>query len=257
MAKPLPPARPGALLPADAALDVVESAASSAAIDTFVKALGGRDALLDTLAVAADAPEVDRIVSLLLDPRYADWSLRRLCRDANLTIVDLFAAYKSAMITRAHLTAYRTITARLLPVVEDVMQRAAPYEVPCHECSGIGTVAPLDKKGKPIPDAAPVPCDQCRGHGRVLCMPDLDRQKLALELGQLVQKAGGLIMQQNSLTLNSAGEKGSAVGSSFLDLQQAVRSIVSGPRQPLPTVNVSPVVEAEVVDSPPPLDPAP
>ena len=77
-----------------------EIKANGDAIEVFVKALGGRQAVSDALAFAEPGPngELDQIVTLLLDPRYDRYPLRRLCGLANLTIVDLFAAQTSALV---------------------------------------------------------------------------------------------------------------------------------------------------------------
>jgi hypothetical protein len=210
-----------------------EAEANSAAIATVVKALGGKAGLLETLSVAADQPEVEELVSLLLDPRYETISLRRLCHMAGLTIVDLFAAYKKAMVVKAHLLAYQAITDALLPVVEDVMRRAAPYTIPCYDCHGLGTVT-----DPTTPDAAPKPCDACAGQGQVLQLPDLDRQKVALELAQLVQKSAGFTLQQNNLTVpppDPVERRGT-----LIELQHAVHELLSGPRTPIEAQIVTP-----------------
>lgn len=214
------------------------------ALETVEKALGGRDAILDTLSVAADAPEVEQVVHLLLDPRYAQQSLRQICALAGLTVVDLFAAYKSAMIVRAHLVAYQSITDKILPVVEDVMTRAAPFKIPCPKCAKTGKWTDPDQK-----DAKEEDCPACAGHGELLQLPDLDRQKLALELAQLVQKSGGVTLQQNNLTLHAA-DKGKGSGSTLVGLQQAVRDLLSGAREPLPeTVEAAPVEDDPLPDA--------
>lgn len=217
-------------------LTAEESAANAKAIGTFLDSIGGRDQLLDTLSVAAEAPEVERVVELLLDPRYEKTSLRRLCTIANLTVLDLFAAYKKAMVVQAHLQAYRVITSKLLPVVEDVMTRAAPYTIPCADCSATGSVV----EGKET-----IVCPACHGHKAVIVHPDLDRQKLALELAQLVQKAAGLNIQQNTVNLPAGGGKGDA--GSLVDLQHAVRELLRGPR--------TPIVDADLVEAPVPPSP--
>lgn len=225
-------------------LTLQESRENARAVGAFLDQVGGRDMLLDTLSVAADAPEVERVVELLLDPRYTKTSLRRLCTMANLTVVDLFAAYKKAMIVQAHLQAYRLITQKLLPVVEDVMTRAAPYTVPCVECGATGSVA----EGKES-----IVCPACHGHKAVIVHPDLDRQKLALELAQLVQKAAGLTVQQNTVHL-PAGGAGVGGPGTLVDLQRAVREMLRGPRQPLPIVEI-PADPIEGVNGRPAPDP--
>ena len=225
-----------------------ETTANAQAIDALVKSLGGRDGMLETLAVAADAPEVEQVVNLLLDPRYARHSIRALCHMAGLTIVDLFAALKQAMVTKAHLQAYKAITDGILPVVEDVMKRAAPFEIPCYGCNGrLEVEDPEDPTRR-------IACGQCNGHGKLLQLPDLDRQKLALELGQLVQKSAGFSIQQNTVNLppGASGGDGKSAGT-LVDLQHAVRELLSGPRQPIldepPAVEP---IEGEVVDAPEP-----
>ena len=204
-----------------------EADANDRAIDTLVQALGGRGGLLDTLAVASDAPEVEQILSLLIDPRYDKISLRRLCQMAGLTVVDLFAAVKKAMVTRAHLVAYKAIMEAIPPVVEDVMRRAAPYEILCGECGGSTTVEDPDQKGVLIP------CTVCASRGKLLQHPDLDRQKLALELAQLVQKSAGISLQQNNLTMAAGSSDGPKAGGTLVELQHAVRELLSGARTPL------------------------
>lgn len=230
------------------ALSNQEALENRRALQTVEKALGGRDAILDTLAVAADAPEVEQVVQLLLDPRYAQQSLRQICVLAGLTVVDLFAAYKSAMVVKAHLIAYQTITDKILPVVEDVMTRAAPFKIPCPKCAKTGRWT-----DPAVKDAKEEDCPSCAGHGELLQLPDLDRQKLALELAQLVQKSGGVMLQQNNLTLN-AGDKGKGSGSTLVGLQQAVRDLLSGVREPLPETLEATALDEEAPTSTEPLE---
>lgn len=227
----------------DTYLTEEEAGANAQAIDTLIKALGGRESLLDTLAVASDAPEVEGIISLLLDPRYAKMSIRSICHMAGLTVVDLFAALKKAMITRAHLVAYKAITDAIVPVVEDVMKRAAPYTIPCYGCGGGGTIADPDKPL--LSEPTPMICPDCKGGGKLLQLPDLDRQKLALELAQLVQKSAGLQIQQNTLQVSAGGSDGGKVGGTLVELQQVVRDLLSGPRQPLRLSEPGEVIEAQ------------
>ena len=217
-----------------------EIKANGDAIEVFVKALGGRQAVSDALAFAEPGPngELDQIVTLLLDPRYDRYPLRRLCGLANLTIVDLFAAYKKATLVRAHLEAYQHIAAHLVRVVEDVMRRAAPYEIPCGACAGSGSVR--DAKH---PNRQPTTCQACGGHGKLLQLPDLDRQKLALELGQLVARSAGVNVVQQTLAVSTAS--GAAASGTLEALQQAVGDLLSGARPP---ASEAPAVEAEIVE---------
>lgn len=211
------------------ALTDEESVANSRAIDELVKQLGGKEGLLDTLSIAAEAPECEQIVSWLMDPRYARYSIKQLCIMGGLTILDLFTAYKKAAIVRAHLVAYQTITSKLSAVVDDVMRRAAPYTIPCSDCGATGRVG--GEKG-----GTHELCPACHGHKAVIVQPDLDRQKLALELAQLLQKSPGFTVQQNTVNV-SPGTHGPG---SLVELQRAVKDALHGPRRPLAILDAEP-----------------
>ena len=212
---------------------------SGEAIDTFVKALGGRDKLADALAVADSAPEVERIAVLLMDPRYDSYSVRRLCTVANITVMDLFAAYRSAALARAHIEAMPVIAEKLVGVIQDVMTRAQPHYVICTACRGTGSITPEPSKAKPNP--GPEPCKTCIG-GQILVLPDLDRQKLALEVAEVI-KPKGLTINQGVSINNPSG--GAGVPGSLEQLQQAVSTILFGStRDEEPS---TPAVDAEIV----------
>lgn len=193
------------------ALGDVEAVLNSDAIEVFARAVGGRDQLADTLAVAGHSPEIERITTLLLDPRYASWSLARLCQTVGITVAELFASYRKALIARAHIEASHIIASKLPPVVTDVMDKARPSPVPCDVCHGTQTI-----------DATP--CWRCEGTGRVLSEPTVERHKLALELGQLLEKKGGLVVQQNNLAANLSATAPGALE----QLQQAVGDLLFG-----------------------------
>jgi hypothetical protein len=219
-----------AALPEVTTLTRDEADLSAAAIDAFTVAIGGRQELLNALLVADGSPDINKITNLLIDPRYYGWSLRRLCRMADVTIADLFAAYQKAKLIKAHLQATKVVTDELVHVVEDVMKRARPHEAPCDACHG-GAQQP--------------PCTRCQGTGIMQILPDLDRQKLALELGHLVTKGGGgITLQQN--TLVAPGGHG-AFGPGAIDqLQQAVGEILSPrPRRSSPVIDVQPIPPVE------------
>jgi len=235
-----PRGRPGtatsALVPAaargDTALGDVEAILNHEAIEVFAKAVGGRDLLADTLAVAGTGTDIERITTLLLDPRYASWSLARLCQTAGITVAELFASYRKALVLRAHIEATHIIARKLPPVVDDVMTRAAPHRQVCPKC--LGTAA-----------AGQGPCALCQDSGYVQSEPELDRQKLALELGQLLEKKGGFLMQQTNVTATLGG---TAPGS-LEQLQQAVGDLLFGERRPQEVVPEAITLDPEDDDS--------
>lgn len=245
-------AAPGGLALAsrpDLTLTPDEADLSASAIDAFTVALGGRGALLDTLQVAGGSKEVDRITTLLIDPRYGGWSLRRLCTLAGLTVADLFVAYRKALLAKAHLQATKVVTDQLVQVVDDVMKRSQPYTLTCPACQGLGMITP--EPSKKIPTPQPETCRACHGHGTVTMEPDLDRQKVALELGQLLQKSGGINVQQNNLQVPPGGAGGGGTGT-LEQLQQAVHEVlyprVRGAEAPAPVVTDT-AIDADPLDA--------
>jgi hypothetical protein len=246
----MPAPRKAALVPAvrpDLSLTDAEADLSSAAVDAFTVAIGGRQALLDALVVASGSPDVDRVTNLLVDPRYGGWTLRRICALAGLTVADLFRAYQKALVVRAHLQATRIVTSQLTAVVDDIMRRAQPHEDTCEACDGTGSFTP--EPTKKVPNPEPKPCFTCRGKGIVSRKPDLDRQKVALELGQLIQRQGGINIAQNNLTLPAGTSSPTAPGA-LEQLQQAVHETLYPRARPLPAATAPPSespIEAEVL----------
>lgn len=211
---------PAAALAGAAPAEWLERASANRAVETFVKLTGGRDALVETLELAGSSPDVQKVLELLADPRYERMSLARICSLAGLTVADFFAAFRTARLQRAQIEAIELVARGLAPVVADVMRRAAPYELTCPACHGTGTVA----KG----DEPSVPCETCHGIGSSTQEPDLDRQKLALELADLLKKGGGLTISQTNQTV-AYGVGGGGAGLGTLErVQQAVSGLRAG-----------------------------
>jgi hypothetical protein len=230
-----------ALIPAAArapeSLTPVEAVLNGEAIELFTKVVGGRDQLAEVLSIAGTSPDVEKIANLLLDPKYARVSLRRICGYTGLTVADLFTAYKKALLARAHIEATHIIASRLTPVVADVMTRAAPQRLVCPQC--LGTSA-----------AGQGPCPTCSSTGYVQTEPDLERQKLALEIGQLIEKKGGILMQQNTIAAGALASSGSG---SLEQLHQAVGDLLfSSSRRRA----AAPPITIEAADDPPVVSPA-
>jgi hypothetical protein len=59
--------------------------------------------------------------------------------------------------------------------------------------------------------------------------PDLDRQKLALELGQLTQKGGGFFIQQTQIANATAATLAAGGGGMLEQLQQVVGELLFRP----------------------------
>lgn len=206
MAAPRQVLRQAAALTVSPTAEVEARDSADAALRAFLSAVGGRQALVETLELGATATEVDRVLDLLADPRYESWSVARICRLAGLSVADLLTAFRSATLIRAQVKATVAIAKQLPAVVEDVMKRAQPYEETCDVCDGLGQVTPKPTKKNPNPP--PEHCRACKATGRRMLLPDLERQKLALDLGDLVKKSGGITLSQQNLTVHAGGGVG-------------------------------------------------
>jgi hypothetical protein len=232
---------PASLVSEDEAL-AVDVAAD--AIHGFEKALGGRRAFIEALAIDG-SPAIRVLLSLLLDSHYDRYSLGQLAVHAKIGLTDLLRAYRNNRLARAQILAVDRIAARLPAVVEDVMRRAMPHEGQCSICRGTGKVLPEPTKRRP--DPTPVKCGVCNGKGTRMILPDLERQKLALEIGELlrVPKNGPTVLQQFNFP---GGGSGPVPGSSLVpgaleQMQQAVARVLYDPRRPIEL----PPIEAEAV----------
>lgn len=228
-------------------LTLEEADLSAGAVMEFERALGGRDALIDVLAVADGAPEVAKVINLLLDTRYESFSLRRICLMTGLTVADFFAAYKKASIVRAHIQTAPIIAAKLVGVVEDLMTRAQPHYLTCMVCRGTGSITPEPTKEKPNP--GPEPCKSCVD-GKQLVLPDLDRQKLALEVAELIKPRGGMVFNQANLLNAGGGDRGLGSPGALEQLQQAASAVLFS-RAPAPVPDSPDAVDGEVEPIPP------
>ena len=147
------------------------------------------------------------------------------------------------MIARAHIAASHIIAEKIPPIVDDVMTRAAPQRLRCQACQGASA------NGGP-------PCLACFSLGYIQTEPDLDRQKLALELAQLTEKKGGLFIQQNTGVVAAAALPSNS--GALEQLQQAVGDLLFRPgrrraqsppeREPEPAPEI---IRDEPIDIPP------
>lgn len=215
--------------------------------------LGGRGELIGILSMAPLNPDLQYVLGLLGDPQHQSKSLAQICAIGNILPGDLLKHLSSAALLKGKVLASAEIGRGIQAVAKDVMQRAAPYEAACHTCLGVGKVTADPTPA--IQNPSPQPCQVCNGTGRLLYTPDLERQKLAVELAQLVQKGGGINIAQIN---NGAGAQGEGGRTGLLeDLQKATDRILysTGGGAPLPDDDdeaAEPIQEGEVLDGPTP-----
>lgn len=211
--------------------------------------MGGRSSLVGMLVLAPLTPDLKYVLGLLGDPQHQSKSLAAICALGNILPGELLKHLASAALLRGKVRASQKIAEGIAAVTEDVMKRAAPYEDACSTCRGTGSMTPEPSTSQPNP--SPAACETCLGTGKLLYRPDLERQKLAIEMAQLLPKSGGIqiAMQQN----NASGGSG---GGGMMERLTALTDKIlygSGAGQ-APDAEEDPPVEAEILD-PPEADP--
>lgn len=173
------------------------------AIDHLEKELGGRSGVRAALALAPLTRDVQYFLGLLGDPDNDRLSLLELCRQADLRPGVVLDLVRQGLTAGSGVLAQYYIAKRTPAVVQDVMEKAAPYEDTCPPCQGTGSYTPDPTPDRPNP--SPEPCQACRGGGRLAFPADPDARKLALDLAGLLPKGGGISITNQQVALASGG----------------------------------------------------
>jgi hypothetical protein len=197
--------------------------------------LGGRRGLVQALTFAPPTKDTQYLLGLIADPDHRARSLAeclQMGRIAPGQLIDTLAKGTSA---RARLIAQKHVADRTPTVVAEVMQQAAEHEDDCPECLGAGTVTADPTEDHPNPQ--PLPCDVCRGYGKLRFPADPTCRELALDMAGMIGKAGGITVQQTT----NVGIVGGGLASGYERMQEAVDQILYGDaREP---------IDAELVDT--------
>lgn len=232
-------------LPPAAAL--YDHPAVAAIIDGVEAELGGREQLLATLAhLPGDDPDTAYLLGLLADPRQSTTALSKLCRAGNVSLDEFLTAFKAGANIQMFVRTTRALAQFIPGVVTDVLVRAQPHDLPCVVCRGRGNVPAMDPKtNAPDLDKPPVPCTACDARGVQTHQADLDRQKLALSMANLLPKAGPAVAIDNrSVTVTDTSPQG------FARLLEATDALLHGRHvRRTADVDVAPI-EKIVVDPP-------
>lgn len=205
--------------------------------------LGGRRELVGMLVLAPLTPDLRYVLGLLGDPQNQGRTLAQICAQGNVLPGDLLKQLAGAALLRGKVLASQKIGQGIARVAEDIMTRAAPYEDACHACAGTGSVT-LDPTPA-VPNPSPGPCEVCRGCGKLTYRPDLERQKLAVEMAQLLPKSGGIQIAQ----INAPGQEGATGGGSLEAIQQLTDRLLYGVGTPeVPQAEEDPESRVEVVE---------
>lgn len=180
------------------------------ALKVFEGEVGGRAALVAHLAHAAEEDNgTAYLVGMIADPRNDEKSLGTICEIAGISFPRLITLFKNAGFARAQLGAFQRVWDLLPEVAGDVMTRSVVHWVTCPTCLGdkfTERVIPArEKRDRKTKEVVTVPeqrireeCGSCRGRGEVEREPDRERQKIALEIGGLVQRGAGVQVNVDS-----------------------------------------------------------
>lgn len=213
------------------------------AVKTFEAVLGGRSALAEELLTSPElTPRIQRVLTLILDPRFDKYPLAYLCEKAGVLPGDLFASFRDATLAKANLLALRVAADKLPGMLAEMMRDAVDREIVCPECQGlrVTTPEPTDAQKNPTPER----CRSCFGHGVTILKADRAVQKIALELTGLLRKNGGITVQQTNQTLQVNDPPVTTGAGGLAQLQQAVSGILFGgplrPAAPPAVIDLSP-----------------
>jgi hypothetical protein len=180
------------------------------ACKNFEQAVGGRDNLVGHLVHASNLTEdQEYLIGAIADPRNDARSLARICTIYEIKFTDLLQLFRNAGLVKAQLAAMQKVWTRLPEVAGDLMDRATTHTLTCPRCRGDGKIPKSVMQPNPKePEAGPVEvkweelCPECDGRGEQVVQPSLEVQKIALQLGGLLDKGGPAVqvnVQQNNL----------------------------------------------------------
>jgi hypothetical protein len=176
----------------------------------FESEVGGRAALIEHVSHAQLNEDQELLIGAIADPRNDQSSLARICYSYGIQFADLLTLFRSAGFAKAQLQAMRRVWERLPDVAGDVMERSVPHQILCSSCAGIGRVEKTKATGGDGGGIQRVEerCDTCNGMGYITIQPRLETQKVALEIGGLLQPGGGPGVQVNVTQQQAMGVAG-------------------------------------------------
>lgn len=214
------------------------------AFDSIEAAIGGRDAVVEALAVSDLTDDQNYLFSLIADPRNDTRSLASICAKANYTLGHLMQLFKDAKLARAQVEAIVHVAKTLPTVTADVMTLAKITEEPCLLCKGKGTIETEPDEHGEIRD---VTCGDCKGKGTNTYTPGIDRQKLALEIGGLYTRATGGVQIANVFSPSPPSELGGRITQDYLkNMRMGTDKLLYPGRSA--GVDTSEAIDAEIVE---------
>jgi hypothetical protein len=140
-------------------------------------------------------PKAVNLAERLSDGAFDRTGLAKHCAAVDLLPRDVW----NILIDTRKLSAKLAISEKLVEIANSVAEAAVTRVVTCGRCKGEGYL-PGKKKDDP-----PTECTNCWGSRQIVIEGDLDRQKMALEMGELLNQKVPLIAQQFNSYKGGAG----------------------------------------------------
>lgn len=153
------------------------------ALANFEDAVGGRDVLIETLQLSTLDKKQEHFLRILSDPARQNDTLSIIARDSDILPSQVIELFRHASFAKAHAIAQAQLSEAIPSIMRDITDKSVDADIDCPTCMG---VPPLEGQ-----------CLSCNGRGWILRPSDLDRQKIALEVGGLLKKGGGVNVQVN------------------------------------------------------------
>lgn len=182
--------------PDSSTLQSYERTLTAKAVDALESAVGGREKLIAALTGAPATDDLAYVINLIASPEMDARKLSQICRAGRITVGELLEAYKRGVYAQMQVSVMAKVAEHTPAVVEDVLLRSQPHQVVCPSCKGSLVVRNPREDEKDQPPV--LPCTACLDANRIPTglidvLPDLDRQKLALDLANLLPKKSPMI----------------------------------------------------------------
>jgi hypothetical protein len=220
------------------------------ALDAFEQLLGGRDHLCAELLTSPEiTPLIEKVLTLVYDPRFDKRSLGRLCHEAGIRPGEFFAAFRDATIAKANVQVMQQLAQKLPQLADNLLADAVTHTEPCPRCRGTkeALTYPRRTARNRNPDPVVAPCPDCGATGTITVKGDFERQKTVFELVGMLKKGGGISINQQQLTMHKGG--GEPVGEVQGGLAQLHQALSGLRPSPPPSDPPADVVEGAVVSS--------
>lgn len=165
------------------------------AYTNFEDAIGGRQELVDALALSPDSTaSLKKVQKLFNDPDFGipgRYPLFTLCQRNRVPLADLVQAFRDATIARLNVEALTRLAKVAPKVVEQVGEDAQNRKDECHVCDGRGRIQRIDEFGEflsgpdgPLMRACPV----CHASGSIYRRHDAKSRDQFLRITGIIEE---------------------------------------------------------------------